>query len=113
MSRSEHIILYSRFPSVLFSCFGVVSKIVFYRYESQQELEKLLLLPEPVRGYHFYRIHPAQNDLLHRQPDLAKRNAGCYGHAWVHTALRLWGKNDLRYILTHNHSIYLLFYFNK
>lgn len=32
---------------------------VFYRHERLKELEKLFLLPEPVRGYHFYHIHPA------------------------------------------------------
>jgi hypothetical protein len=62
-------------------------------------------LSKSVRGYHFYHIRSAQNSLLHRQPDIAKRNAGRYGHAWVHAALRLWRKNDLRYLLTCVHSI--------
>lgn len=90
-----------------FFFFGFFFKSVFYRHESREELEKLLVLSESVRGYHFYHIRSAQNSLLHRQPDIAKRYAGRYGHARVHAALRLWGENDLRYLPTCVHSLTL------
>lgn len=87
------------FGFFLFFCFFFFTS-VFYRHESCEKLEKLLLLSESVCGYHVYHIRSAQNSLLHRQPDFAERNTSRYGHARVHAALRLWRENDLRYMRT-------------